>query len=1153
MPMQSTVERIALELSRVLSPLQSVTGSLDNFINFLLTELGWNVNDIPQSVRNLTSTISKLSLLTKDIGDTDTIDSRKLTEITATLVHLTDEIKKISQGSAAGLLPELIAEEFLHKLPDELLQYLLVEYLRGYHPLGYATLQLLGITALERVEEVTAARHRYVKRTIHWSYCPDILTKPRQVFADLYGWGRPDFDFLQLASNLAEFFNSLGCNTYLAQMENAVAKVLEEKTDPETNLIKYFLKIPFTFEGENASDADFGIGLFALPQNNRLAPGFAILPYGKRNTTGLERLTDELSFSFQTNFEVTDGIGIIVRPGQDIKIVTGFEGEASANTASGSLKVGLVFSKNDGAPIRLITVTNAIYIELRSVGIYGGVDLRDSSQKDLFAEFELKEGNLVIDTGSADSFLSTILPKGGLRANFDLVFGISVLKGAYFKGGGGLEIQLPTHIALGPVDIQSLTISVIPKEGVIPLNVGANVKAVLGPLQVVLENIGFTGNLSFPESGGNLGQIDLSLGFKPPNGVGLTIDTDMITGGGHLSFDFNRQEYVGVLELSIAQNMTTKAIGLITTQLPDGAQGFTLLILLNSDFGSGIQLGYGFRLLSVGGLLGLNRTVRLQSLLEGVRTGALTSLMFPRDVATNAPRIISDLRTLFPPEEGKFLIGPMAKLGWGTPTLVSISLGLVIEIPGNTTILGVLRVALPDEDRALIVLQADFLGEIELTQQRLFFFSALFDSRVLSLSIDGEMGVVASYGDDANFLISVGGFHPGFTPPPLPFPAPARIAVNVLNESYARIRLEGYFAVTTNTVQFGALAEAYFGFSAFSIEGHLAFDALLQFAPLHFIIAISASFALKVFGLGLFDIRVRFSLEGPTPWRAAGTGAISFFFFDIDVDFDFTWGERRDTALPPIAVLPLLVAELENPSNWRAQLPIGAQLLVSLRHLDAAESAVVLHPFGTLRVSQRAVPLDVRIDKIGNQKSRDVRRLSLQVISSGFTKQADLTESFAPAQFQEFDDAARLSRPAYVQEHSGIEFSVEGEQLASSAMVKHVIRDELVTIDTQYRRAVRRSQLPSRALFSHFLNGSSVTRSPLSMHQQKKRKPFAEKIQVHPDTYVVALQSTNKIFDPQAASFTSEAMAREYLHQQIVRDPHLADALHVILGFEVAV
>ena len=73
--------------------------------------------------------------------------------------------------------------------------------------------------------------------------------------------------------------------------------------------------------------------------------------------------------------------------------------------------------------------------------------------------------------------------------------------------------------------------------------------------------------------------------------------------------------------------------------------------------------------------------------------------MFPKDVIANAPRIISDLRAIFPPRKGKFLIGPMAKLGWGTPTLISLSLGIIIEIPGNIAIVGVLQVALPTDGR----------------------------------------------------------------------------------------------------------------------------------------------------------------------------------------------------------------------------------------------------------------------------------------------------------------------------------------------------------------------------------------------------------------------------------------------------------------------
>ncbi|MCB0841195.1 MAG: hypothetical protein KDD99_31215, partial [Bacteroidetes bacterium] len=535
--------------------------------------------------------------------------------------------------------------------------------------------------------------------------------------------------------------------------------------------------------------------------------------------------------------------------------------------------------------------------------------------------------------------------------------------GVYFKGSGALEIQLATHLSLGPLEIQTLTIALKFKDGDFVLETGAGFKLELGPLVAVVENMGLATTLSFPESGGNLGSANLDFKFKPPNGVGLSIDAGVIRGGGYLYFDFDKEEYAGVLELTFSDFLSLKAIGLITTRMPDGSKGFSLLIIITAEFT--IQLGYGFVFLGAGGLLGLNRTMKLEVLAEGVRTGGLANIMFPTNVVENATRIISDLRKFFPVEKDKFLIGPMVKLGWGTPTLISISLGIIIEIRTNNgggleriAIVGVLRCILPDEAAAILVLQVAFIGAIDFEKKTAFFFASIFESRVLFITIEGEMGVLVAWGENANFLISVGGFHPRFSPPPLPFPVPKRVALNILNESWGKIRVEGYFAVTTNTVQLGVKAELFFGFSSFGIEGFFAFDALFQFDPFYFIIEISGKVSLKVFGFDLFTISLKFSLEGPTPWRATGYGKLKILFFSFKAKFDVTWGDERDTTLEPIEVMPLLEAELGKTQNWQALLPTGARLGVSLRELPApAEGqpeSLVLHPVGTLRVSQRA-------------------------------------------------------------------------------------------------------------------------------------------------------------------------------------------------------
>ena len=193
------------------------------------------------------------------------------------------------------------------------------------------------------------------------------------------------------------------------------------------------------------------------------------------------------------------------------------------------------------------------------------------------------------------------------------------------------------------------------------------------------------------------------LQFKPPKGVGFVAQRR----SGHRrrltsTIDPDRGEYAGALQLEIADFLTVSAIGLISTRMPDGSRGFSLLIIITADFGTGIQLGFGFTLLAVGGLLGLNRTMLL-SAADGRREVRRDR---ERDVpaATSSPtrRASSATCARFSRRRtGTFLIGPMAKIGWGEPTLISLSLGVIIEIPpGDIAILGILRMALPADDAA---------------------------------------------------------------------------------------------------------------------------------------------------------------------------------------------------------------------------------------------------------------------------------------------------------------------------------------------------------------------------------------------------------------------------------------------------------------------
>ena len=674
-----------------------------------------------------------------------------------------------------------------------------------------------------------------------------------------------------------------------------------------------------------------------------------------------------------------------------------------------------------------------------------------------------------------------------MQAEAQLGLGMSLLSGFIITGGGKLTIELSVSIDLGPVSIQALQLTLQPAADQFQLGAGVNLNANLGPLAASVEGIGIQAALQFKH--GNLGPAQLDVSFLPPKGVGLSINAGVVQGGGFLYIDTDRGEYAGALQLEIADFLSVSAIGLISTKMPDGSSGFSLLIIISADFGPGIQLSFGFTLLAVGGLLGLNRTVLFQSLIDGIRTNAVQSIMFPQDIIANAPRIISDLRAIFPPQDGTFLIGPMARIGWGEPTLISLSLGVIIEIPpGDAAILGILRAALPADQIAILVLQVNFAGVLEFDKQRFYFYATLFDSHVLFITISGSMGVLFAYGDDANFVLSVGGFHPQFNRPPLPFPTPQRISIDLINESFARIHADGYFAVTTNTIQFGTHSNFFFGFSACSVSGSSGFDALIQFSPFYFIAEISTQFSVQVFGVGVYGVGIDVSLSGPTPWHVHGTASLSFFFFSIDIGIDFTWGDNPDTTLPPIQVMPILAAEAQKSSNWKTALPPNLKLLVVLRQLDPSEASLVLHPAGTLQVSQRTIPLDLQLDKVGSQVPSDANQFAFSVAGTVLTKVRELQEPFAPSQFRNFDDATKLSQPAFVPQDSGIELAGSAT-LATATAITRPLRYDLTVIDKESEPVRFQFFAHSRAMFTNFLAGNSAGQSKRSANFRGLTRP----------------------------------------------------------------
>lgn len=1117
MPNQGTLEVVARVLGSVLEPLKDDFATPANASD-LFARLGLLVPPgtlSAQAGSALTSGAAAAGALGPALTQLDAaITSGNSGNIVAAGATALARIAGVltSIGTVATRL-NAIDPAFANELPRALVDYLIVRFLEKNASATTSTLAFAGL--IDRTAEPGAdpAHPAHTARKLRLDRIGELLNDPLVALQEATGWGASSIDAAKLLGKLHVLFNDLGLPNKLTAAPLKLEAYIAD-LEPSGNGLAFTVKAPI----------DLGMNL-DVP------------------------LTSALTLHLTTTGNFIPGITGKFLPPSHVEATAGAQ-------LQGNLSAGI--SARAVAPataIVLIGQSGGSRIEFAQFRAGAGLNfVWNSATSKATAEplvtAELQGGKVVIDTSNADGFIATLTHGFKMEAGFGVRMRWTPSGGAQFEGSSTIEIQLPVHVSIGPLEIPTVYIIAGLDGSEIPIELSVGLAAKLGPLNAVVDRIGAIARLSFPGSGGNLGPANLGIDFKPPTGIGLSIDAGIVKGGGFLSIDVERGEYAGAMELTFAGFLSLAAVGIVNTKMPDGSKGFSMLVIITADFGTGIQLGFGFTLLGVGGLLGLNRTVNLQPLVEGVRTGSVNSVIFPTNVVANAPKIISDLRTFFPPQLDSFLVGPMAKLGWGTPSLITLTLGIIVEIPAaNIAILGVLRVQLPTAEAAILQLQVMFVGVFEPSKKRFYLFAGLFESRVLTIPISGELGLLVAYGDDANFVVSVGGFHPSFQPPPMPIPVPSRVSIQLINSPVARIRVEGYFAVTSNTVQFGARAELFFGLDEVNVQGYIAFDALFQFSPFYFIIQISASFSLNVFGIGLFSVSIRGSLEGPTPWRAAGTGSISLLFFDVSADFDVTWGESHNTKLEPVPILPKLKIEIEKRENWRALPPVSNNLLVALRKLPESEM-LVLHPVGTLRITQRALPLELKLDKVGSERPNDVNLLTIDVTSASLQKKSAPEEQFAPAQFKDMSDAEKLSRPAYGPQKAGIELSPAGSETRSSHCVKRILRYEEIIIDSNFKRHAKKFRLWIGALFNHFLKGSAAAKSALSKQTAKQLKPFDDGIVVNPETYTVAFQSNNKAYG--AATFNSEASAQDFLQSEIAKDASLGESLHVIASYERA-
>jgi len=772
--------------------------------------------------------------------------------------------------------------------------------------------------------------------------------------------------------------------------------------------------------------------------------------------------------------------------------------------------------------------------------------------------------------GTKTSFPFTLIPKKGLDQKFDIAIGISQKKGFFLDGGAnGFTIALPVYATLGPVSFDVITLAYSSDEATKDKQIEVSVSFKLKIGSVIAATVSRTGVLAVlkknPNGEGAIAGHDIDFSFKPPNGIGIAVDAGVVTGGGYLYFDAKAGEYFGALELSFKNLFTFKAIGIINTKMPDGSEGYSLLIIVTAS-GFSFQLGFGFTLNGLGGLLGLHRTIKVDVLVDGLKTNTLKSILFPEDVVANINRIISDLKQVFPIQQDHFVVGLMAKIGWGTPTLVSLDLGVIVDFPDpRVVILGVLKAALPKEDAAVLKLQINFIGIIDIPNSFIFFRADLYDSRLLVFTLTGSLALLVAWGDNATFALSVGGFHPDFhdipTIPQLPngFKNLDRLGISLLSGENPRITIQCYFAVTSNTVQFGAKAELYAEAAGFNVYGYLGFDVLFQFEPFHFVARLYAGLALRHGTSVIKGITLSGELSGPKPWDVKGEASFSILFFDVSIGFHVTWGDDPDAVAKITEDLQqLMINEINNNQNWQAVIPDNNKLHVSVKDLkliqpeDNPSPNIVIHPLGVLTFSERVLPMEVTIQKFGTRVPKDVDLFKINGVKSGTT---DLSydaarERFAPANFFNLKDNEKLSRRSFETNVSGCKVTASADLSIAPAVSKSVDYELSYLRKKRFMLFFAGIYKYSKSLFRSNLKGNAVAKSKMSYAVNRQSVNAPEAVSVQKDQYVVANVSDMKMHSAGMVA-NSYAEALEMYNTLTAKQPSLKNKVQILSQYEI--
>ena len=663
-------------------------------------------------------------------------------------------------------------------------------------------LSLLTAAGIARIAESDAAGKRpaCIQQTIEWQSIPTLLSDPRQLFVDAYGWGTSQLDHGLLTELLADLGESLGLSMSFVTLDPAAREALEAGS-PAWSLIDPTALSLAIFEG---SEGEAGIRIYGLPPVGARKPGVAILPYVTGTIPNPIQVTENLTFAYFTGLNLGNGVAVVVRPGEPIELLSGLTGTPAAG---GDVRAELTYTGSASERLLLLGSSEGTRLQATAVSVTAGATTGPT--RDLFIEFQLIGGQLIIDGGEGNSFLGALLGDATRTIDLSPAIGWSTERGAFMPGGAALGLTLPLNVTIGPITIDDVLIDIVPDGDRIDIDLGAALTAAIGPFGVLVDKIGVTGGFRFPGSGGNLGPIDADVRFLPPTLLVFGLETEAISGGGFVDIDPDTGRYAGGLALDVF-GVGISAIVVVDTEIPGdrrlGALREPRRHLPDAD-PDRLRL-HAHRRRRPARPQPHDRRRRAR---RRPRDGAADAILFPddierRDDGAGRPRpVVPD-----PGGHDDRRAGRGDRLGQPDADLGAARGDRRDPRPDHHAARQ-RRGAAADEGRG----GADVPHGRDRRSRRprldVIVAASLHDSNLLGVfELSGDMGFYACLAGQPLFVLSIGGYHPQFDPPgalPSWLLDLRRICASIPLGDDVDVTLTSYVAVTSNTFQFGGRVE----------------------------------------------------------------------------------------------------------------------------------------------------------------------------------------------------------------------------------------------------------------------------------------------------------------------------------------------------------